>query len=1012
MVWSLDVGGDDCIHEIDPASGVTGNTVCPSFSISQRGLAYDPSTDTWYAGGWNDAMVYHFDSAGGMLATYNTGLSISGLAYNPDTQHLFVMVNYDPNPVYVLDAANNMALVGQFTISAGFGAYAGAGLEFDCDGNLWAVDQASATVYQFESGETTSMCSMDVPWLSESPITGTLGHTGPLSPAPALTGGDVNRTPVTVDRSQYANSGLLSKQNPQVAVMDSSFEAGSPNPYWEEYSLHFGTPLCDPGFCGTGGGTAGPHTGDWWAWFGGSSIGDLGILTQTVVIPTYASFLNLYYWIGFAAASPTDNFRVLVDGNVLFTTPVNVITAGYQELNLDITAYADGLPHAIRLDSVTTGLGNTSVDDVSLRGTNMQDITVGFDASGITQPGIYLAQLKIANDTPYVVPNIPVTMTVTAPTWGKLNGTVTGLGYCDSDPAPLKDAKVVIVGASDTYTVTTDADGYYQWWFDASQSPVSVHVMADGHTDGNSNGVVVTAGQTTTQNFDLRWLEPCVTSATQSMEVTLVVGYSTTLQLSLENGGAEGTDFRWAEQDKGVIPPIIPPSDGKFARGKGAPSFGRAPITGKGVPAVAVELPSGNTAYAVEASNSYFTAFDLDVPEVLPNISSFSSADFPGAGTYANGSVYVLDVANNLYQLDPDTGAVLSTITVNAPPGGETYTGLAVDPTSGEVFAASCNITTSSLFSIDLDSGVATRIGEITNAPCAIDLAIDGSGQAYTYDIVNDMFLAVDLATGAGTVIGSIGFDANFGQGMGWDPQSDQIYLAAFNGATFQAELRVADTSTGNTVLIGVLGATTPGGTTQLPFLAIPVSTGFVDKVPWVSEAPITGTLSADGSQIINVTFDASVPEVIYYGSYKAILSVKTDDPINPKVSIPVTMTVIAPSYGVALTPETNALSASSGDTVTYTLHVTNTGNLPNTFTIAYSGNGWDVDLPVEVVTLDAGESTDVIVHVMIPAGTLPGSHDDVNITITGAGGANAWAALTTSAKGYQIFLPIIVTAP
>jgi len=603
-------------------------------------------------------------------------------------------------------------------------------------------------------------------------------------------------------------------------------------------------------------------------------------------------------------------------------------------------------------------------------------------------------------------------MTVTAPTWGKLNGTVTGLGYCDSDPAPLKDAKVVIVGASDTYTVTTDADGYYQWWFDASQSPVSVHVMADGHTDGNSTGVVVTAGQTTTQNFDLRWLEPCVTSAPPSIEVTVVAGYSTTLQLSLENGGAEGTDFMLAEQEKGYTTPIIPPSDGKFARGKDAPSFGRAPITGKGVPAVAVELPSGNTAYAVEDINSYFTAFDLDVPEVLPNISSFSSANFPGAGTYDNGSVYVLDVANNLYQLDPDTGAVLSTITVNAPPAGETYTGLAVDPTSGEVFAASCNITTSSLFSINLDSGVATRIGEITNAPCAIDLAIDGSGQAYTYDIVNDMFLAVDLATGAGTVIGSIGFNANFGQGMGWDPQSDQIYLAAFNYSTNQAELRVADTSTGNTALIGVLGATTPGGTTQLPFLAIPVSTGFVDNVPWVSEAPITGTLSADGSQIINVTFDASVPEVVTYGSYKAILSVKTDDPINPKVSIPVTMTVVAPSYGVALTPETNALSASPGDTVTYTLHVTNTGNLPNTFTIAYSGNGWDVDLPVEVVTLDAGESTDVIVHVMIPAGTLPGSHDDVNITITGAGGANAWAALTTSLTRYQIFLPIIVKAP
>ena len=37
--------------------------------------------------------------------------------------------------VYVLDVANNYAPVGQFTIT-GFGS-GGAGMEFDCDGNLW-----------------------------------------------------------------------------------------------------------------------------------------------------------------------------------------------------------------------------------------------------------------------------------------------------------------------------------------------------------------------------------------------------------------------------------------------------------------------------------------------------------------------------------------------------------------------------------------------------------------------------------------------------------------------------------------------------------------------------------------------------------------------------------------------------------------------------------------------------------------------------------------------------------
>lgn len=53
---------------------------------------------------------------------------------------------------------------------------------------------------------------------------------------------------------------------------DSGFEAGTPNPYWTEASINFGSPLCTVATCGSGGGT-GPHTGSWWAWFGGIVTG-------------------------------------------------------------------------------------------------------------------------------------------------------------------------------------------------------------------------------------------------------------------------------------------------------------------------------------------------------------------------------------------------------------------------------------------------------------------------------------------------------------------------------------------------------------------------------------------------------------------------------------------------------------------------------------------------------------------------------------------------------------------
>ena len=178
-IWLMNVnpGFSNCIYEIDPASGPTGNTICPGggsgFTTSQRGLTYDPSTDTYFAGSWNELIVYRFAPDGTIIGSKNTGLPIAGLAYNPETQHLFVMTNEPGNAIHVLDVANSYADIGQFSIP-GFTNYSGGGLELDCAGNLWAVDINSMKVYQVTSGETTNVCYSNVSWLSLSPVSGTI----------------------------------------------------------------------------------------------------------------------------------------------------------------------------------------------------------------------------------------------------------------------------------------------------------------------------------------------------------------------------------------------------------------------------------------------------------------------------------------------------------------------------------------------------------------------------------------------------------------------------------------------------------------------------------------------------------------------------------------------------------------------------------------------------------------------------------------------------------------------
>ncbi len=179
MLWQVNVGGDNCIYEMDPvAKASTGNRICPAFGTSQRGLAHDPLTDTFYSGSWNDWIINHFDSEGTLLESVDVGLSISGLAFNAMTGHLFVMTNANAGfDVYVLNVNDSYNLVGGFDI-AGLGDYEQAGLEISCDGHLWAVNQVTHNVIEADSDEIGVCDWQNVPWIAEAPISGGVGAGG------------------------------------------------------------------------------------------------------------------------------------------------------------------------------------------------------------------------------------------------------------------------------------------------------------------------------------------------------------------------------------------------------------------------------------------------------------------------------------------------------------------------------------------------------------------------------------------------------------------------------------------------------------------------------------------------------------------------------------------------------------------------------------------------------------------------------------------------------------------
>ncbi len=428
-----------------------------------------------------------------------------------------------------------------------------------------------------------------------------------------------------------------------------------------------------------------------------------------------------------------------------------------------------------------------------------------------------------------------------------------------------------------------------------------------------------------------------ITAAPPALETGLCPDTTEVVTLTLCNTGNCELEWHSYEQTRTRVLPPVAAVGLELPMYEGVSSSGPVPADPmpSQVPPSAPMAPLGTLAYAIEYVNQYWTGFNLDAPGVLPNLGPFPSADFTGAGEYVDGYVYVADTANNLFQVDPATGMKVYTMTLTPPPGTETYTGMAFDPTSGEVYLSSCNIVTSHLFTVDVTTGVAITVGQITDSPCTIGIAVDGNGQMWGYDIVNDVFMAIDKATGAGTVIGPLGFDANFGQGLGWDPVTDQVYMAAFNNSTFQSELRIVNTSDGSSTLVEVLGSAIPRGLTQLPFLALPIAMPAPVDIPWLSQAPLTGTLPAGECMQVEVTFDATGYGP---GDYWANLLVLSNDPDEPILTLPVTMSVSQPAEILSVTTVITDLS------VAFAAEVTGTPPISHSWAFGDGGTSTEID--------------------------------------------------------------------
>lgn len=146
---------------------------------------------------------------------------------------------------------------------------------------------------------------------------------------------------------------------------------------------------------------------------------------------------------------------------------------------------------------------------------------------------------------------------------------------------------------------------------------------------------------------------------------------------------------------------------------------------------------------------------------------------------FDNAAVTLWAIDNDsreLGTLDPATGAFTPVVVTSGFSGN--ITGLAFDPTTADVSYAA---TATDLYTLNRMTGVATLIGAF-GYQSVIDIAISNQGQIYGHDIEFDVLIAIDRTTGAGTGIGYTGLDANYAQGMDFDPSTDTLYAWIYLG--------------------------------------------------------------------------------------------------------------------------------------------------------------------------------------------------------------------------------------
>jgi hypothetical protein len=248
-----------------------------------------------------------------------------------------------------------------------------------------------------------------------------------------------------------------------------------------------------------------------------------------------------------------------------------------------------------------------------------------------------------------------------------------------------------------------------------------------------------------------------------------------------------------------------------------------------------------------------YLTISMPIPEGYP-LTFYNS--WPGYATSmclgGDGLYYLTTLNGYVYRFHSQTHSIdLNRIyQISGLITGDKVNGISYNPVNNKYYiAAGSDLTQSdNIYQLNITNGQANLIGPTNTGGLLADLTITCDGICYAYAFITKNSYKIDLSTGNATLLGPLGYNPYYGQGMDVDRRSGIVYISAFDSTTFTGQLRILDTQKGETTLVSNWGST------QICAFAISNKCDYYDDCMF--NAP-TNPLPASGTFGLPITLDS-----------------------------------------------------------------------------------------------------------------------------------------------------------